>query len=64
MGVFIRNRNNALIQECEGEPSADNFQPGGVASLTFPIMLIDRSTRTLYFLNASGDVVKLVPVPV
>lgn len=64
MSVTVRNRNNALLWECDGQPTAADFTPGGVAGLTLPMMMIDRTSRTLYFLNASGDVVQLAPVAV
>jgi len=64
MAVTTRNRNNPLIWECDGQPSTAQFLPGGVNGLTLPLLMIDRTTRTLYAVDTNGALVSLVAVPV
>jgi len=59
----IRGRNNPLICECDGVPSADQFRPGGVLGLTLPYLMIERTTRALYSRDSSGAVVQVLESP-
>lgn len=59
--TVIFNRNNPLVWECDGQPTASNFQPGGLVGLTMPVLMVERTTRTVYALDSTGTVVKLVP---
>src|SRR3990167_3392235 len=56
---FIRNRNSGIIQESEGAPTAEQFLGGGVQGLTYPFLIMDRTTRTLYAKRANGNVINV-----